>query len=363
MARKSFVNSYSRIDRVLHRMAFASGGLQEAVADIEDRLNRDALARIPLTRPVFITSLPRAGTTMLLTLLYETGEFATHTYRSMPFVLCPLTWHKLSSMLRSDGALAMERAHGDGISITPDSAEAFEEMLWRQFFGEHYRSSQIKPWGESASPEFVRFFENHLRKQLLIDTSGARRRYMSKNNMNVARVPLLRRLYADADILVPFRDPVQQACSLLRQHQRFLRLHDKDAFSRQYMRGIGHYDFGANLLPINFDEWLDTDRRGDAVTLAFWLEYWRAAYRHLLGLDDKRIRFISFDGLVRSPARGLEYIARVTGLNSPHALTSQAHKLRAASAYAPDVTGVADELLVSVKRLFQQLNERALVSL
>jgi len=43
-------------------------------------------------------------------------------------------------------------------------------------------------------------------------------RYASKNNANIARLELLPDLFADADIVVPVRDPLEQAASLWRQH-------------------------------------------------------------------------------------------------------------------------------------------------
>lgn len=62
----------------------------------------------------------------------------------------------------------------------------------------------------------------------------------------------------------------------------FLRIHDEDTFACEYMRGIGHYDFGANLCSIDFAGWIDVRQSRDAESLAFWLEYWVATYRHLL---------------------------------------------------------------------------------
>ncbi len=32
-------------------------------------------------------------------------------------------------------------------------------------------------------------------------------------------------------------------------------MHARDPFARRYMEAIGHYDFGANLRPIDFDGW------------------------------------------------------------------------------------------------------------
>jgi len=48
-----------------------------------------------------------------------------HTYRHMPFVLCPLLWHRVSRGLRQESKLS-ERAHGDGLLVGFDSPEAFE---------------------------------------------------------------------------------------------------------------------------------------------------------------------------------------------------------------------------------------------
>ncbi len=131
--------SYSRLDRWLHHLAFKAITPQKAMADIEESLFATRLEPLAVTRPVFITSLPRAGTTLLLELLAGTDRFATHTYRDMPFVLCPLLWERLSSGFRTSDPLR-ERAHGDGISINSDSPEAFEEILWKAFWPRNYRS-------------------------------------------------------------------------------------------------------------------------------------------------------------------------------------------------------------------------------
>ena len=158
-----FANQYSRTDRLLHRLAFSSKAIQLSLADIEDKVYRKQLSSITPERPVFITALPRAGTTILLNLLYETGEFFCHTYREMPFVLCPLIWQRLSRSLRAVEPEEMERAHGDGLTISPDSPEAFEEMIWRQFWARHYKNDRIEPWIRCDRPLFVEFFSRHLR--------------------------------------------------------------------------------------------------------------------------------------------------------------------------------------------------------
>ena len=76
----------------MHRAAFAGIGLQKIVADLEDTVFASRFAAISCDRPIFITSLPRAGTTLLLEILSQLPATATHTYRNMPFLLCPLIW-------------------------------------------------------------------------------------------------------------------------------------------------------------------------------------------------------------------------------------------------------------------------------
>ena len=45
---------------------------------------------------VFVSGLARSGTTILLNALYESDEFASLSYKDMPFVLAPNLWSKLS---------------------------------------------------------------------------------------------------------------------------------------------------------------------------------------------------------------------------------------------------------------------------
>ncbi len=88
--------NYSVIDRLVHNLAMGQTETQILLSRIEDgRFNRDH-ADITANAPVFITSLPRAGTTLLLELVAGTQDFAAHTYRDMPFPLCPLTWDRLA---------------------------------------------------------------------------------------------------------------------------------------------------------------------------------------------------------------------------------------------------------------------------
>ena len=62
----AFEVTYSRMDRLLHRLAFAGRSVQLAAEDIESTAFARQFRDVPTARPVFVTSLARAGTTMVL---------------------------------------------------------------------------------------------------------------------------------------------------------------------------------------------------------------------------------------------------------------------------------------------------------
>jgi sulfotransferase family protein len=350
---------YSSVDRLLHRLAFGTAEMQVELSGLEDLIYRKFLADTPVHRPVFITGLPRAGTTLFLQLISALEEFASHSYRDMPFVLLPMLWNSFSRGFRQDAAPA-ERAHGDGMLVDFDSAEAFEEMLWKVKSPAHYESDRIVPWRACDDPEPAEALASHMRK--VIRLRQRRRevvpRYLSKNNGNIARTDYLRRCWPQAVIIVPVREPVQHATSLLRQHRRFLDLHARDGFSREYMQGIGHFDFGANLRPIDFDGWLSTAGHTDPLTIGFWLEYWVAAYG---SLDEHAatLHFLPYDRFCADPDRGLRRLADVLCIKDRQSLTAGCGAIRITRPHPVEVTSVAPSILTRADEIYRTLLQRS----
>lgn len=349
---------YGLLDRLLHRFAFATTAAQCGTADIEQRLFRRELAAIRPGPPVLITALPRAGTTILLELLAGTTTFASHTYRDMPFVLSPMLWNRLSRPFQRTDA-PREREHEDGILITQDSPEAFEEVIWRRFWPEHYRPDRIVPWRDCGRDEFVAFFGDHMRKIIALrgrDKPGASR-YVSKNNLNVARIPALFGAFPDAIVLVPFREPLQHAWSLCRQHRRFTERHRVDSFMRRYMADIGHFDFGANLRPVDFGGWLDRTPNRDPQQIAFWLDYWLATYNHvLLHASQARLHLVRFESLGE---RSLAPLAKALALDDPSEVIARAGILKRPPSRDGDMAGLGSERIDAARALYAALEQRA----
>ena len=354
-------SSYSGLDRVLHKVAFKTYTAQVALADIEDSIFSQELASYDNERPVFITALPRAGTTLLLECFASVPEFASHCYRDMPFVPIPCLWNRFSSNFQQTTE-SQERAHGDGMQISPDSPEALEEVLWKIFWRRQYKKDRIIPWQSKDNVEFEEFFRSHMRKIILLrrGETAYTARYLSKNNLNIARTWMLNQLFPDSSIIVPFREPLSHSFSLLQQHQNFLRIQKQDPFASEYMRAIGHYDFGQNLCPIDFDGWFDRRETKNANSIAFWLEYWVASYKHLLTENAHILNFLSYEALCEFPEHSVKNLAHIVGSLDPEALVSTATLIGRPREKVIDTKDIPPSLLREANSIYAELREVSL---
>lgn len=336
----TFKAPYSGIERLLHNLAFSHQlGLQKMLAAIEDDLFAKSFQDIEPRCPVFVTSLPRAGTTLLLEVLAAHPVFVTHTYRDMPFVLSPMLWNRLSRGFRRSGG-DRPRVHGDGMSVSFSTPEAFEEAAWRAFWPDKYREDRIEPWtGEEDLGEFGEFFVNHMRKMVALRrAAGAARaeRYLSKNNANISRTRMLIRLFPNARIVVPVRHPMRHVRSLLRQHGNFLKLHAEDRFGRRYMESIGHFEFGEALKPIDMGGWLGEAGNLSPLDTDYWLTYWIHTFETLLAQQSEQLVFLSYERLCTEPRDSLHKLAAVLGIDDPMPLLAQTERFRLPERYEPE---------------------------
>lgn len=308
---------YSPAARLLHRLALSRPAVAEASFALEEALH----GRHPDPAPgkgehVFVAGLARAGSTVLMRLLHGTGAFRSLTYRDMPFVLAPNLWAGLSRLAPRDLA-ARERAHGDGVAEDADSPEALEEVFWRVFCGPSYIGRRsLSPM--RASDEAVARFRRYV---ALVLKRYRGERYLSKNNNNVLRLPSLRRAFPGALLLVPFRDPVQQALSLRAQHLRFAERQRRDPFARRYMTWLAHHEFGLDrraFAPSSGAAGPGGDPGDDPAEPACWLRQWIAVYGNVWRqARDGEIEpaFVGYELLCREPGRVCGWLsARLGGI-------------------------------------------------
>ena len=305
----SLSKNYSIFDRLLHRMAFSGFGLSELLEDIEHGLFSNQWLGANVDRPVFVSSLPRSGTTVLLEALSEFDCFATHRYQNMPFIFSPVLWDNVSKFFRARRE-NYERAHNDGVFINADSPEAFEEVLWCKFFKEKYKDRGISLWDE-LNPDFVQYLREHMKKIVFLNFRGdiSSARYLSKNNANISRICSLKAEFPKAQFIIPVRNPFEHAVSLMEQNLNFCSLHAKDSFSLGYMRDIGHFEFGALHKPIVFPGFELEDDSERIKCCDYWLNYWVRAFSYLLSI--RECSFVSYEALCADSKAGVESLAEV----------------------------------------------------
>ena len=278
------MNNYSWLQQKLHQLALSSQFMRETSFDIETSLISTNETN---DNHVFVSGLARSGTTILLNAIYESNEFASLSYKDMPFVLAPNIWSRLS-FNKQDPNL-VERAHGDGIEVSIESPEAFEEVFWKTF----------DQYDKNIKEKFNKYVQ-------LINQKYKKKRYLSKNNQNIRRLELISSTFPSSKILIPFRDPIQHSNSLLSQHQKFIESTKSDSFVSDYMKWIGHTEFGPNYIPIHEKNIIFKDD----LDINHWLEQWfltyQDCYKKLKNI--KNIYFICYEQLCSSKAYWLDIL-------------------------------------------------------
>jgi len=336
--------------RLLHRFALRQVAVLQTQFDIESMVRPVEPER---DKPhVFIAGLARSGTTALTRAFHATGEFRSLTYRDMPFVLMPNLWGQLSKPFLKHRALA-ERAHGDGIRVDFDSPEAFEEVFWRAFCSRDYIChDRLQP--HDITDTTVTRFRRYVNLVLASDTAG-RRRYLSKNNNNILRLPAIKKAFPNAVIVVPFRDPLQQAISLQRQHERFLALHQVDRFSYSYMEWLGHHEFGATHKPFDFAGSSRISHRGDGPdSINYWLRAWYDTYQFLQHKAPTSALFLSYERLCHEGMNKCQTILQQAGV----AVSEATPDYPFAMAEHRSVDGIDDDLLGRSAAIYEALCQR-----
>lgn len=341
------MSDYNALQKMLHYVALANTGVLEASLDAELAFCKSKLTDQSQQKHVFVSGLARGGTTILMRSLYESGQFSSLTYADMPFALAPNLWSKISAK-STKNIQAKERPHGDGILVDVNSPEALDEIFWRCLAGENYVYNDcLVP--HDCDEETIEKYRRYV-AAVLVRYQG--KRYLSKNNNNVLRIGTILRALPNATILIPFRDPVQHANSLLRQHQLFCRKQSDDPFVRRYMSWLGHYEFGLDHKPFNVEG--SVQKYSDTSTIKYWLQQWRNVYQFLLRETDtysKHIKCISYELLCSETEMMWQSLCKV--------LAVEGSQVPAMHAQTRDVPVCADEaLFAEVQEIYQQLTER-----
>ena len=246
------MQNYSKTQKFLHDFVLSKKFINKSLFELEKIIYLKNI-EIKNQSHIFITGLPRSGTTSLLNFIYSSNQYASLTYKNMPFVLSP----HFSKLFNKKNISRKERLHGDRIDYDINSPEALDEI----FFNNDE---------EFIKNELINYIQ-------LILLSENKDKYLSKNNLNYKRIDLIHSILPHSIFLIPIREPLHHAYSLLNQHLHFSQLQQENDFIRRYMNYLGHNEFGLNHKP-----WNNPINHQDLNKIDYWLEQWCLFYKNIL---------------------------------------------------------------------------------
>ncbi|ARJ47732.1 sulfotransferase [Candidatus Pelagibacter sp. RS39] len=242
------MKNYNFIQRFLHDFVLSKKLINKSLFELEKIFY---LKKYDLKHQshIFITGLPRSGTTSLLNFIYSSGEYASLTYENVPFVLSP----NLSKLYNKSSVPLKERLHKDDIYFDNSSPEAFDEIF--------FNNDEL-------------FIKDELSNYInLIIQSKKKNKYLSKNNLNFKRIDLILSILPNSFFLIPIREPLQHSFSLMNQHFNFCKLQKNNDFIRRYMNYLGHNEFG-----LEHKSWNKPILYNEFQNINYWLEQWFIFY-------------------------------------------------------------------------------------
>jgi hypothetical protein len=338
------------------RGVHAGAPLFVGLGNLESRMLARRIANLRVDRPVYICGLPRAGTTISLQMLSEHPDVTTHKYADFLMPYAPYAWNWLFPKVPIDAMRKpVPRIHRDRISVTRDSAEMGEEILWERFFPYIHDESQRSVLDkDTSSPAFERFYREHLQKLLL---SRGRPRYASKAIMCVIRMQYIRKMFPDARFLLYVRNPVDHVASLLKQDRIWDEIDREDPRQIEIIELTGHHEFGRRqILPNVGDNAVIKeihDLRDQGRIVRARARFWAYMYDFVLNqiASDpelaKAVCIVRYEDLCGDSAETIDRIIAHTGLApEPFAATRAAYteKLSLPDYYKPkfDAQELAD---------------------
>jgi len=284
-------SDYSSLSQLLHRLIlnhYNLGGwmLKKQISAIEGRVQPRAL---------LITGLARAGTTALTKTLAKSSSFKSLDYSNMPFLLYPRFWSKIYKPNNKENK---ERAHKDGVNVGFASVEALEEYFFKQQLNDSYiLPNQLIT--HSISDEVLDQYQKY---QSSIAQSDV---YLAKNNNQMLRLNSILK-NPNQEVVVLYRNPLQHAHSLLKQHQLFCDQQSKDPFMLEYMNWLGHHEFGLGQKPFAFSE---NNKNYNPQQLEFWVSRWIGYYEHALKYaEHEKVCFVPYELFLNQPQLVTSYI-------------------------------------------------------
>jgi hypothetical protein len=324
----------SLVDYIFTWIATRYAGAMCALGNLESRIMACRLAEFEVKKPIFITGLARAGTTILLETLNTADNVATHRYRDFPFIMTPIFWNRFVSLFAAKQD-SIERPHKDRIKITRESPDAFEEPIWQHFFPFLHDPEALHQLDSDATNTvFEKFYYEHIQKILLIRKGS---RYLSKGNYNLTRIEYISSIFSDARYLISIRHPLLHVESLVRQHRIFKDYAIQNPQVPEYLKSVGHYEFGPQRRPVcltraGADRIVSAWENGDD-HLGYAIQ-WAEIYSFVARLQaeradlTERILVIRYEDFCSDPRKEIQRILKFSELNKLASASNTVQKIR-----------------------------------
>ncbi len=280
--KKKKFKRYDQTNELIHKLTIQNFPLLKLTFDCEKKF---FLKKNRFIKKLFITGYARSGTTHLLNELYKSNQFSSLKYSNLPLILSPKInniFIKFFANQKNNNSYS--RAHSDGLNISYSSPEAFEEIFWKFISSNSYIKKDFLKKHDLSNFDLEEF-----NKYISLITEKDKI-YLSKNNNNILRIKDLSNI-ENSIFLIMFRSPLEHSNSLLKQHNNFVNLQQRETFIKDYMSSIGHYEFGQNHKPFFYN-----DNEYKSETINYWIKEWIKFYNEILNTSKKNnFYFISYD--------------------------------------------------------------------
>ncbi len=244
-------------------------------------------------------------------MLGQIDEFKSLSYRNLPFLFLTKSWTGINKKKKVQ---EKQRFHQDGMQHSLNSYEALEEPFFRAYFGDKYI--------------FKKSIKSHSLDKKLFDKYNKFRRlcagdkiYLAKNNNHLLRAEAIHeydlKLGNDTVTIIPFRDPYDQAKSLLKQHVLLSGLQNDEDFTLDYMDFLVHHEFGLHHKMVQFDSAKKVKLNSkDTNSIDYWLEFWFLFYEEVYIKFSKieNCYFFCYESFVNDPKVSMENLFVVLGM-------------------------------------------------
>jgi hypothetical protein len=291
---------YSFLDKLLFKFFLGNNIFQEVLFDVDKFF---FYKKKKIIKTLIITGLPRSGTTILLNELYKTKKFSSLTFQDLPFILSPNIFNYLKKLIKiilliniwekffkKNQKKKYKRIHNDGIFVSDEMPEAFDEVFWRVFKNRKYILKD-----NIATHNIDRYEMSEYQKYVNIITYREKKNfYITKNNNNILRLNSFQNSKNNF-LIVTFRDPLFHSFSLAKTHKILNEKQKKNTFIIEYMNYLVHHEFGLNFKTLRFKKDFKTKYKNDNIN--FWLSYWIYVYENVLKIskNSQNIQFLPYE--------------------------------------------------------------------